>query len=25
MDGLADCDLVIESVSRKEEIKRKIF
>src|SRR5882762_131027 len=25
MDGLADCDLVIESVVEKEEIKRKIF
>src|SRR4030081_3034855 len=25
MDGLADCDLVIESAVEKEEIKRKIF
>src|ERR1700726_1611907 len=25
MDGLADCDLVIESATEKEEIKRKIF
>src|SRR4030088_3264516 len=25
MDGLADCDLVIESAVEKEEVKRKIF
>ena len=25
LDGLADCDLVIESAVEKEEIKRKIF
>src|SRR3981189_3128697 len=25
MDGLADCDLVIETAVEKEEIKRKIF
>src|SRR5271163_4069410 len=25
MEGLADCDLVIESAVEKEEIKRKIF
>src|SRR5258708_20942785 len=25
MDGLADCDLVIESAIEKEEVKRKIF
>src|SRR5947199_5728550 len=25
MDGLADCDLVIESAVEKEETKRKIF
>ncbi|MDQ8730610.1 3-hydroxybutyryl-CoA dehydrogenase [Bradyrhizobium sp. LHD-71] len=25
LDGLADCDIVIESASEKEEIKRKIF
>ncbi len=25
MDGLADCDLVIETAVEKEEVKRKIF
>src|SRR6267154_4031601 len=25
MDGLADCDLVIETAVEKEEIKRKVF
>ncbi len=25
MDGLADCDLVIESAVEKEEIKRRVF
>ena len=25
LDGLADCDLVIETVTEKEEVKRKIF
>src|ERR1700736_160988 len=25
MDGLADCDLVIESAVEKEEVKRRIF
>src|SRR6202165_6373086 len=25
MDGLGDCDLVIESAVEKEEVKRKIF
>ncbi|HWX86421.1 MAG TPA: 3-hydroxyacyl-CoA dehydrogenase NAD-binding domain-containing protein, partial [Xanthobacteraceae bacterium] len=25
MDGLADCDLVIESAVEREEVKRKIF
>ena len=25
MDGLADCDLVIESAVEKEEVKRKVF
>src|SRR5271163_3915408 len=25
MEGLADCDLVIESAVEKEEVKRKIF